>query len=167
VRWGLWPGDGIIDSGEISRVERSGLRPMDAEQAVEAGLRDYPADPLVFTADAERLRTFLGIADEKRAECAGDSAEPSGSETTDASDATGAMRIALAAVLKLADTTGLDFDTSLLDLGVDSLLAIDLRKKLKKATGRSVPLATILGGATATELIEQLEKPEKETFTRD
>jgi mycobactin polyketide synthetase MbtD len=77
------------------------------------------------------------------------------------------MRIALGAVLKLDDPTGLDLDTSLLDLGVDSLLAIDLRKKLKKATGRAVPLADILGGATAAELIEHLERPEKEAFSRD
>ncbi|CRZ13596.1 mycobactin polyketide synthase MbtD [Mycolicibacterium neworleansense] len=163
IRWGLWPGDGIIDSAEVSRVERSGLRAMAPDLAVEAGLRDYPADPLVFTADAERLRTFLGGPAEP-AVAVSDSAEvPEG----EAADATGAMRIALGAVLKLTDTSALDLDASLLDLGVDSLLAIDLRKKLKKATGRSVPLATILGGATAAELIEHLERPEKEAFSRD
>ncbi len=64
MRWGLWPGDGIIDSAEVTRVERSGLRAMPPDLAVEAGLRDYPADPLVFAADAERLRTFLGGTDE-------------------------------------------------------------------------------------------------------
>lgn len=163
VRWGLWPGDGIIDPAEVSRVERSGLRAMAPDLAVEAGLRDYPADPLVFTADPERLRTFLGGADQPAAAGTDTPEVPDG----DAADATGAMRIALGAVLKLTDTSALDFDTSLLDLGVDSLLAIDLRKKLKKATGRSVPLATILGGATAAELIEHLERPEKEAFSRD
>jgi mycobactin polyketide synthetase MbtD len=164
VRWGLWPGDGIIDSGEVSRVERSGLRAMEPDLAVEAGLRDYPADPLVFTADADRLQTFLGASD-----IASSSPQAGGeaAEAAVAADATGAMRIALGAVLKLDDPTGLDLDTSLLDLGVDSLLAIDLRKKLKKATGRAVPLADILGGATAAELIEHLERPEKEAFSRD
>ncbi|WKG01535.1 mycobactin polyketide synthase MbtD [Mycolicibacterium sp. HK-90] len=165
VRWGLWPGDGIIDSAEVSRVERSGLRAMEPDLAVEAGLRDYPADPLVFSADADRLRTFLGIAD-SGAPATEIEAAPT-ADVAQAADATGAMRIALGSVLKLADTTGLDLDASLLDLGVDSLLAIDLRKKLKTATGRSVPLATILGGATATELIEHLERPEKEAFSRD
>ncbi|BBX24956.1 mycobactin polyketide synthase MbtD [Mycolicibacterium alvei] len=160
VRWGLWPGDGIIDSGEISRVERSGLRAMEPDLAVEAGLCDYPADPLAFTADADRLQTFLRAA--AHPDPVVDTAD-----AADAADAIGAMRIALGAVLKLDDTTGLDLDTSLLDLGVDSLLAIDLRKKLKRATGRAVPLATILGGATAAELIEHLERPEKETFSRD
>lgn len=165
VRWGLWPGDGIIDSGEISRVERSGLRAMAPDRAVEAGLRDYPADPLVFTADAERLRTFLGAA--AQPEPVVGTAEAPLDDAAEAADATGAMRIALGAVLKLDDTTGLDLGASLLDLGVDSLLAIDLRKKLKKATGRAVPLATILGGATAAEVIEHLERPEKEAFSRD
>ncbi|MFV8050846.1 mycobactin polyketide synthase MbtD [Mycobacterium sp. 48b] len=155
VRWGLWPGEGIIDPAEITRVERSGLRAMAPDLAVEAGLRDHPSDPLVFTADAERLRTFLGGTDQPAVAAVGETPE---AVDGDAADATGAMRIALGSVLKLTDTTALDFDTSLLDLGVDSLLAIDLRKKLKKATGRSVPLATILGGATAAELIEHLEK---------
>ncbi|WP_273735882.1 mycobactin polyketide synthase MbtD [Mycolicibacterium septicum] len=164
VRWGLWPGDGIIDPAEVSRVEKSGLRAMAPDLAVEAGLRDYPADPLVFTADADRLRTFLGDNEERAVAAAGDTPEAAGG---DAADTTGAMRIALGSVLKLTDTTALDLDTSLLDLGVDSLLAIDLRKKLKKATGRSVPLATILGGATAAELIGHLERPEKEAFSRD
>lgn len=164
VRWGLWPGDGIIDQAEISRVERSGLRAMAPDLAVEAGLRDYPADPLVFTAEAERLRTFLGGEPEAAAVAVSAVAETPESEATDAA---GAMRIALGSVLKLADTTALDLDASLLDLGVDSLLAIDLRKKLKNATGRSVPLATILGGATAAELIEHLERPEKEAISRD
>lgn len=163
VRWGLWPGDGIIDSAEVSRVERSGLRAMAPDLAVEAGLRDYPSDPLVFTADAERLRTFLGGPDQSAVAVSDAPEVPDG----DAADAAAAMRIALGAVLKLTDTSALDIDTSLLDLGVDSLLAIDLRKKLKKATGRSVPLATILGGATAAEVIEHLERPEKEAFSRD
>ncbi|MBU9765736.1 SDR family NAD(P)-dependent oxidoreductase [Mycobacterium sp. TNTM28] len=163
VRWGLWPGDGIIDSGEISRVERSGLRAMAPDLAVEAALRDHPADPLVFTADAGRLRTFLGASDIASRRVGTPSSTVSGTHVSardeeTATDATGAMRIALGSVLKLSDVSGLDLDASLLDLGVDSLLAIDLRKKLKKATGRSVPLATILGGATATELIEHLEK---------
>ncbi|WP_396936080.1 mycobactin polyketide synthase MbtD [Mycolicibacterium sp.] len=167
VRWGLWQGAGIIDADEVARVERSGLRAMAPDRAVEASLRDYPGDPLVFTADTERLRTFLGIHDRPADRSARSDQDLNAHIDTAGMDATGAVRVALGSVLKLADTSGLDLDASLLDLGVDSLLALDLRKKLKKATGRSVPLATILGGATATEVIEHLERPEKEAFSRD
>ena len=160
VRWGLWQGTGIIDAEEIGRVERSGLQAMAPDRAVEAGLCEYASDPLVFAADRDRLRTFLGgddVPDEA----------PAPTEDVGDHDAAGAVRTALGSVLKLQDTTGLDLDESLLDLGVDSLLALDLRKKLKKATGQSVPLATILGGVTATKLIEHLETPQKRALSRD
>ncbi|KAA0083482.1 SDR family NAD(P)-dependent oxidoreductase [Mycolicibacterium sp. P9-64] len=160
VRWGLWQGAGIIDADEITRIERSGLQAMAPERAVEAGLCEYASDPLVFAADRDRLRAFLGD-DEVAADA------PAPSEALGDHDATGAVRAALGAVLRLHDTTGLDLDESLLDLGIDSMLALDLRKKLKKATGQSVPLATILGGVTATELIEHLESPEKRALSRD
>jgi len=167
VRWGLWQGTGIIDAEEIARVERSGLQAMAPERAVEAGLCEYASDPLVFAADSDRLRTFLGGNDiQDDLQDVPDEA-PAPSEEVGDHDAAGAVRTALGSVLKLQDTTGLDLDESLLDLGVDSLLALDLRKKLKKATGQSVPLATILGGVTATELIEHLESPEKRALSRD
>lgn len=154
VRWGLWPGDGVIDAAEVLRVERSGLTAMAPDRAVDAALRDHAVDPLVFSADGERLAVFLGTATASTAVLSPEGAlAPAGVDHA----ATGAVHAALGAVLKLADTSGLDFDVSLLDLGVDSLLAIDLRKKLKSATGQNVPLATILGGVTATELIGRLE----------
>lgn len=157
VRWGLWPGNGVIDAGEVERVVRSGLTAMVPDRAVDAALRDYPGDPVVYSADSERLGVFLGAAAaDSVSAISGGADEP---EPVDL-DAASAVRAALSAVLKLADTTGLDLDASLLDLGVDSLLAIDLRKKLKKATGQNVPLAVILGGVTATELIGRLEDPE-------
>ena len=151
VRWGLWPGDGVIDAHEVERVERSGLTAMVAERAVDAALRDHVGDPVVYSADTGRLGVFL------------DSPAPAAvaveaPETGDL-DAAAAVRSALCAVLKLGDTGGLDFEASLLDLGVDSLLAIDLRRKLRTATGQNVPLAVILGGVTAAELIGRLEEP--------
>jgi mycobactin polyketide synthetase MbtD len=76
----------------------------------------------------------------------------------------------LAAALNLGDATTIDLSASLLDLGVDSLLALDLRKRLRRATGRSVPLADLLGGITGGELIANLETPdasEKVDTSRD
>ena len=154
VRWGLWPGAGIIDADEIARVERSGLHAMTPERAVETCLRDFAGDPLVFSADPARLRVFLGGA---QAEPAPGQPEPS----WDALDAAGVLRVALGSVLNLPAGTALEPSASLLDLGVDSLLALDLRKKLKKAAGVNVPLATILGGATVAEILEHLEEPDK------
>lgn len=152
VRWGLWPGTGIIDADEITKVQRSGLVAMVPDRAAHVCLRDWAADPLVFSADPGRLHTFLGGAHDGAAV-----PEPALAATA-GSDPAGAVRTALGAVLKVTDTGTLDLAESLLDLGVDSLLALDLRKKLMQATGHKVPLATILGGVTGTELIEHLAK---------
>jgi mycobactin polyketide synthetase MbtD len=157
VRWGLWPGTGIIDEDEIAKVQRSGLVAVVPDRAAQVCLRDWTADPLVFSADPVRLHTFLGDTD------AGPATPAAAPAATGGSDPAGAVRTALGAVLKVADTTTLDLAESLLDLGVDSLLALDLRKKLLQATGHKVPLATILGGITGTELIDHLHNSDKES----
>ena len=106
-------------------------------------------------ADAARLQVFLGGGPGQPATAGGP--EPS----LDGLDAAGVLRVALGSVLNLPEDTALEPSASLLDLGVDSLLALDLRKKLKAAAGVNVPLAAILGGATVAEVLEHLERPEK------
>ncbi len=154
VRWGLWQGAGVIDAAETARVERAGLKPMDPERAVEASLAEYPRDPLILRADPARLRILFGADTETRD-------EPAAPSTSDDSEtaAPAAVRSQLALVLDV-DATSLDLDATLFDLGVDSLLALDLRKRLKKLTGHTVPLATLLGGITGTDLIAAIEESE-------
>lgn len=148
VRWGLWDGaSGIVDADEIARIERSGLRPMAPEAAIEASLRDYTADPLVFSADPHRLRVFLDTP-----------ARPHTAPVGAAADTAGVVRTELAAVLSLTDPDAVDLGASLFDLGVDSLLAIDLRKRFTRGLGHTVPLAALLGGITGTELVAQLDQ---------
>lgn len=148
VRWGLWEGSGIVDAAEIARVQRTGLRQMRPDLAVEAGLRDYPDDPVVLAADPERLQVFFGSSATGQSNVSvGLPAVPE-----EAMAPPEAVRSQLAGVLNVEAAT-LDLDASLFDLGVDSLLAVDLRKRLKRLTGRTVPLATLLGGITGTDLI--------------
>ena len=62
----------------------------------------------------------------------------------------------LAATLQLDGSVSMDPTASLIDLGLDSLLALDLRKRLRRAVGHSAPVAQMLGGITVNELIEVL-----------
>ena len=151
VRFGLWEGSGIVDAAEIARVERTGLRQMKPELAVEASLCDFPRDPLVLAADPQRLRIFFG---DKPAENTTET--PTGADAESVAPPE-AVRSQLAAVLDV-DPAALDLDSSLFDLGVDSLLALDLRKRLKRLTGHTIPLATLLGGITGTDLIAGLSE---------
>lgn len=156
VKWGLWQGWGILDSTERADIERSGLRPMSPRAAIGASLREWRDDPLVFSADAARLRIFL---DAKRSE------EPDQPSVIDSADAAvpivDAVRGQLAAVLGIAPAGELNLTESLFDLGIDSMLAVELRKRLKRTTGRTVSLATLMGEITGDELVEQLERADE------
>lgn len=66
------------------------------------------------------------------------------------------MHAELAATLHLGDSVSIDPSAPLIDLGVDSLLALDLRKRLRRTVGRSVAVARMLGGITLDELIDAL-----------
>lgn len=161
VKWGLWESttagetsQGIVDAAEITRVERSGLRQMAPQQAIEASLYEYSVDPLVFAADAARLQIFL---DSRKSELREDSGLGDGQPVDHNLPVVDAVRTQLAAVLGLPQPGELNLAESLFDLGVDSMLAVDLRKRLKRLVGRTVPLAALLDEITGYELVEKLE----------
>nr|WP_090277911.1 mycobactin polyketide synthase MbtD [Mycolicibacterium komanii]CRL73119.1 acyl transferase domain-containing protein [Mycolicibacterium komanii] len=153
ARYGLWRGSGIAGAAEVTKIERSGLLAMAPDAAVEASLRDHRQDPLLFSADQNRLRVFLGNRTD-------DPAEKNTTSTESNADTTALVRTELGAVLNL-EADAIDLDTSLLDLGVDSLLALDLRKRLQRATGHKVSLAVLLGGITGGELIANLDSTKR------
>ena len=166
VRYGLWRtdpdrGSAITERAGVSTIERSGLLPMAPAAAVAASLRDHTADPLIMTADPDRLQTFLD------SQAAKETGVVAASDITPSGDGSARIIAEVAAVLSI-DAATIDRQTSLLDLGLDSLLALDLRKRLKRATGGSVPLGTLLGGITSAELIAELDtRSDKVETTRD
>jgi mycobactin polyketide synthetase MbtD len=58
--------------------------------------------------------------------------------------------------LQLGDAVSIDPTASLIDLGLDSLLALDLRRRLRRTVGHCAPVARMLGGITVNELVEVL-----------
>jgi mycobactin polyketide synthetase MbtD len=170
IRWGLWQDAGVVQTGEVSRTQRSGLVAMQAEAALDASLARYDEDPLIFAADFDRLRVFFqsqGTPSPFGTSPNGDTA-PAGNHfsTKPLADV---VRSELAATLQLGDVS-VDPSVSLIDLGLDSLLALDLRRRLRRSVGHSAPVAQMLGGITVSELIDVLrpgETPERLDFTRD
>ncbi|MEO3761122.1 mycobactin polyketide synthase MbtD [Mycobacterium sp. B14F4] len=156
LRYGLWRGTGIADADEVARIERSGLQPMEPDAAVAASLRDHAHDPLLLAADHDRLQVFL----DSQSAASPTSVDAAPADT--GGDTAARVRADLAAVLNLQPAS-IDLETPLLDLGVDSLLALDLRKRLHRTTGHKVPLATLLGGITGGALIASLDSTTRST----
>ncbi|MGA8329750.1 MAG: mycobactin polyketide synthase MbtD [Mycobacterium sp.] len=152
IRWGLWQDAGVVEEAEIARTERSGLIAMRPERAVDAGFGRYGADPLIFQADLDRLGVFFdsqGINVPLRGPGAP-------GNHVDGRPLPEVVRTELAATLQWDGSASMDPTASLIDLGLDSLLALDLRKRLRRAVGHSAPVAQMLGGITVNELIDVL-----------
>ncbi|MGA9492981.1 MAG: SDR family NAD(P)-dependent oxidoreductase, partial [Mycobacterium sp.] len=157
IRWGLWQDAGVVGASEIARAERSGLRAMRPESAVAASLGRYGDDPLIFEADFDRLRVFFesqGIGLSFGGPAATDNRPRH--NYFDGRPLADVVCTELAATLQLDGSVSMDPTASLIDLGLDSLLALDLRKRLRRAVGHSAPVAQMLGGITVTELIDVL-----------
>ncbi|MBO0864611.1 MAG: SDR family NAD(P)-dependent oxidoreductase, partial [Mycobacterium sp.] len=161
VCWGLWPDTGIADADEISRIERSGLVAMDPDAAIDASLCHHDGDPLILAADLDRLRMFFEMQGSPmpfmRAAPSPQSGSTDNGDGASERSVADVVRTELAAALSVGDPASVDMSAALVDLGVDSLLALDLRKRLRQETGGSVPLARLLGGITGAELIDALQ----------
>jgi mycobactin polyketide synthetase MbtD len=157
IRWGLWQDAGVVPADEIARTQRSGLVAMRPEFAVDAGLGRYGGDPLIFDADLDRLRVFFesqGISMPFHSPA--DMANAARGNHSGGRPLGDVVRAELAATLHVDDSVSIDPTASLIDLGLDSLLALDLRRRLRRAVGRSAPVARMLGGITVNELIDVL-----------
>lgn len=157
IRWGLWQDAGVVAGSEIARTERSGLVAMDPRRALQASLHRYESDPLIFDADFDRLQVFfesqgmpMPFSDTPARDDEAAVAAPAGKPLAEL------VRAELAATLHVGDSVSIDPSASLIDLGVDSLLALDLRKRLRRTVGNSVPVARMLGGITVAELVDAL-----------
>lgn len=156
VRWGLWQDTKIADAQEITRIERSGLIAMDPDAAVSASLGQRRNDPLIAAADLGRLRVFF--------ESQGLAMPFTGHHSSAAEDAgvepdapvADIVRAEIAAVLSIDDPASVDLNAALVDLGADSMLALDLRDRLRRSTGESIAAAKLLGGMTGSDLIDAL-----------
>lgn len=184
VQWGLWVLPAEADAAVEARIEGSGLLPMAAADAVAAGLADTSANSLVLAADWSKLRgvtetvgleAVFAPALDALAELApapapttAPAAEPERAERTSAPvvsapsipEAGFAERIRreLDRVMLSDGSEAIDGSVPLVSLGMDSLQALDLRKRLKAELNRDLPVAAILGGASLDDVVSLMSE---------
>ncbi|QVI21958.1 nocobactin polyketide synthase NbtC [Nocardia tengchongensis] len=179
LEWGLWSVAGPLDAAGMARVEGAGVFPMHPADAIAAGFTGQPTDAIVISADWPFLRDVMGafgqasvlseVPEPERvpAVLAAEPAAPAVAEVVVPEPAAPAAPAPVVADRPLADQvlaelervmgidTGDSIDRSvpLVALGLDSLQALDFRKRVQASLDRDLPVAAILGGASLDDVV--------------
>ncbi|MGV9782545.1 nocobactin polyketide synthase NbtC [Nocardia farcinica] len=169
IEWGLWSVAGPLDEAGFARVADAGVHPMAPRDAITAGLAGPWGDAMIMSADWAFLREVLdtfgqgSVLPEIATPAAASAPEPDVVEPVvteqpaapAAADRPLAERM-LTQLHKVMGTDGsesIDGSVPLVALGLDSLQALDFRKRVKAELDRDLPVAAILGGASLDDVV--------------
>lgn len=169
LQWGLWSVAGPLDAAGFARTESAGMYPMEPDEAIEAGLTRQWGDAVVLSADWQLLSEVAGVYGQAEvfsslalapeplttpaiAESIAAASVPSATPAPEQSFST-RMLAELAKVMGAESAETIDGSVPLVALGLDSLQALDLRKRIKSELDRDLPVAAILGGASLDDVV--------------
>ncbi|MFD6102642.1 nocobactin polyketide synthase NbtC [Nocardia salmonicida] len=174
LQWGLWSVAGPLDDAGFARVEEAGVFPMVPADAIEAGLAAPVRDGMIIAADWDFLREVLGAFGQASVLTGLESETPAPQVTQASADVVPAaaaapapvvaaptdsfpldlrMRTELLKVIGGDSAESIDATMPLVALGLDSLQALDFRKRVKAELDRDLPVAAILGGASLDDVV--------------
>ncbi len=162
VQWGLWSVQGPLDDAGVAKVEGAGVIPMRPADAIAVGLTE-PRDGIVISADWAEVAAILGVFGYgpmlsslvPEAVAAPVEEAPVVAAPIQAPAGTLAEQILqeLNLVMGVDDADAIDGSVPLVALGLDSLQALDFRKRVKAQLNRDLPVAAILGGASLDDVV--------------
>jgi acyl carrier protein/NADP-dependent 3-hydroxy acid dehydrogenase YdfG len=178
VDWGTWEAMRLASAEDQRSFREGGFEPMPAAEALEMLGRLLAEDlPQAVVArvdwgilrplhEARRARPFLSrlhAAPAGRARA--DDAGPSLAERLEGVPADARhdrlvefVRGEVAAVLQQGDAQAIPPDTGLFDLGMDSLMSVELRRRLERGAGRSLPSTLTFNYPSVAALAGFLER---------
>ncbi|KAF0848191.1 nocobactin polyketide synthase NbtC [Nocardia caishijiensis] len=177
LQWGLWSVAGPLDEAGFARVEEAGVFPMVPGDAIDAGFAAPVRDGMIIAADWDFLREVLGAFGQDSvltglesgtsgASAGSDSAEKQAFSAppapqvqlespapADSAPLDLRVRTELLKVIGGDSAESIDATMPLVALGLDSLQALDFRKRVKAELNRDLPVAAILGGASLDDVV--------------
>ncbi len=178
INWGVWAEVGIVArGGQTQRLADNGLleiAPNLGLSALEAIIAGNPAQVAAMPTDWERWRKifplgqekplFLGLLDEMQRRApqretgsyaTNQRVSFSGGDSERRSQARELVKAVVAGVLQ-ADAGELEAEVPLNRLGLDSIMAMEIRNKLETLSGSKISIIDLLSGASINVVAERL-----------
>ncbi|MGV9803543.1 nocobactin polyketide synthase NbtC [Mycobacterium sp. NPDC003449] len=169
VQWGQWDVFEGRDRAEAANLAEIGYLTMRSAEAVELGLRRLPANVAIAALDLDRARSGLGLlgyGPTLSALAAIPTADIPAARTTgaaervesghDGTDVRRRLLGLLAEVLGVDDVQAVDGAQPLVAVGLDSLNALQLRRRIKSEFRCEVAVSKLLGGATLDDVVREV-----------
>jgi surfactin synthase thioesterase subunit/NADPH:quinone reductase-like Zn-dependent oxidoreductase/NAD(P)-dependent dehydrogenase (short-subunit alcohol dehydrogenase family)/aryl carrier-like protein len=163
VAWGAWAGEGMADAQEVAqRMRRAGLRGLEPDVALEALGRLLVADAghaIVADADWELVARYLPATASAHMFDEVATVEDEGAaswlrvlRSTPSGARAAWLARAIGGVVEVALGETVADDLSLVELGVDSLLALELRNRLQRELGIALDVRDLLRSPTVLDV---------------
>ncbi|AEV74835.1 methyltransferase family protein,acyltransferase family protein,phosphopantetheine-containing protein [Mycolicibacterium rhodesiae NBB3] len=154
VQWGQWAVYQGQDSANLAEV---GYLPMRSQDAIALGLGGLPGNAAVAAFDWDRARAVLSALGYgptlSQLKSTREEASAVPAESADEVDVPRRMLQLLAEALGADDPQALDSTVPLVALGLDSLTALTLRRRIKTEFSCEVVVSELLGGATLDDVV--------------
>jgi mycobactin polyketide synthetase MbtD len=162
VQWGQWSVYQGQDSADIANLAAVGYVPMRSTEAIAFGLSGLPVNAAVAAFDWDRAHAVLGAMGygptlsrlATRQVIRQTAVVPA--ETAPRSDLPARVLQLLADVIGADDLQALDTTVPLVALGLDSLNALQLRRRIKTEFSCEVVVSDLLRGATLSDVVDMV-----------
>ncbi|OBA58101.1 polyketide synthase [Mycobacterium sp. 1100029.7] len=157
VQWGQWNVHFDLDAASIAQLAAIGIIPMSPADALAVGLSPLRENAIVMAFDLERTRVMLepyGYGP-----LLSQLSSPAIQPAPAAADTNLTHRVSklLGESIGVHDIDTIDVAVPLVAIGLDSLQALDFRRRIKMEFAYELLVSDLLGGASIADVLSQLE----------
>ncbi|WP_165757446.1 nocobactin polyketide synthase NbtC [Mycobacteroides saopaulense] len=163
VQWGQWTVHLDLDDTGIAKLAAAGVHPMRPADALAAGMGRHAGNTLVGAFDLTQARAMLGVfgygpllselEDNSRPAASDEFIRPTAVVPANRS---GHLVQLLAEVIGADHADSIDTAMPMVAMGLDSLQALEFRRRVQAELDFELPVQDLLGGASVDHVIEAL-----------
>ena len=156
LQWGQWTVTFDPDAAGTAQLAVTGLLPMSAGDALELGMRPLNGNAGIVAFELDRARSVLETCGRGSLLSQLSSPEVKTTVLVDDADVPQRLMKLLAQAIGVEHAETIDTEIPMVAIGLDSLQALELRRRVKIEFNHDLEVSDLLGGASIADVLAQL-----------